>query len=254
MGDRRLWTGDRRLWTARWRTAGRWRLAAFVGGVGVIAAVAVPVAASVGGVTDSRAAMLGSTAKCVLPRPPSATTQDAPETALLSILAVLRRPMTHADALPARAYLSFNQEVFVRYIRLARSVGGFGYYVIPAIITRCEPVKAYQGVTFVRRTPGGGGAGILAASAASIKRYGGFFTSGQHGRSTAPGLVPDGVATVTVHYAANPAGRLPAVTITAKVVDNVVVLASIPRGPAASWTKMVWRAANGTTIKTFSDS
>jgi hypothetical protein len=168
------------------------------------------------------------------------------------MLAVLRRPATRADTLPALAYLHFNQEVFVSYIRLARLVAGFGYYVIPAIITPCEPAKAYQGVTFVQRTPGGGGGGILGASAASIPQHGVFFSSGQHGSSTVPGLVPDGVATVTVHYPADPAGTLPAVTITAKVVDNVVVFTSVPRGPAVGWTKMVWRAANGTIVKTFS--
>jgi hypothetical protein len=49
-----------------------------------------------------------------------------------------------------------------------------------------------------------------------------------------------------------PAASIPASSITADVVGNVVVM-TVPRGGGngRSWTTMTWGAANGTTIKTF---
>lgn len=201
------------------------------------ASVAIVVAAS-----GSSAATI-TLAKCVLPRAPGATSQAA-RTQLLTALGVLRRaPQPGDDALPARTYLMFNQEVFVRYIRRARDVGGVSYYVIPALVARCEPAKPYYGVTF-RDLEGG----VLHASLNNLKKYGvGFSTSSGRSRATFADLVPDGVATVDLHFSSTAAA--PAVTIRADVIDNVAVVDI--RGPAATAvpTRTTWRATNGTVIK-----
>jgi hypothetical protein len=71
-------------------------------------------------------------------------------------------------------------------------------------------------------------------------------------------LVPDGVASVTIHYPAEAASGfsheiVPAFTTTIKVVNNVIAVL-VPRaafraiGGAGS---MVWHAANGSVVKTF---
>jgi len=59
------------------------------------------------------------------------------------------------------------------------------------------------------------------------------------------GIVPDGVASITVRY--------PSVTIRTAVVNNVVV-ASIPHPGGPLWRPLAvtWRAADGRAIKTFS--
>jgi hypothetical protein len=71
-------------------------------------------------------------------------------------------------------------------------------------------------------------------------------------------LVPDEVAAVTLHY---PAGKIggfdrhhaPAFTITTNVVGNLVIV-TVPRaGNRLDHPQpMIWRAAGGTIVKTFS--
>jgi len=117
------------------------------------------------------------------------------------------------------------------------------------------------GVTLFGFTGGGSGGGGGDATAAQIEQQGSWGSS-SGGTGANPGLtlfwgvVPDGVATVTLHY---PAGKIggfsrrtgPAVTIKAHAVNNVVVV-SVPRAGAQSTEALTttWRAANGTVIKT----
>ena len=105
---------------------------------------------------------------------------------------------------------------------------------------------------------GGGGGG---ASATEIQSRGlwisqGGGTGADPGRTLFAGVLPDGVATVTVHY---PAGRIggfshrrgPALTVTVPVINNVAVLAVERAGNQATGAvATTWRAQDGTVLKT----
>jgi hypothetical protein len=74
--------------------------------------------------------------------------------------------------------------------------------------------------------------------------------------TTFPAVVPDDVGSVTVHYPAGKAGgfdrhHLSAATITARAINNVVVL-RVPRGgrQADGAGTTTWRTTDGRVIKT----
>lgn len=191
----------------------------------------------------------------------------APSKPLLSILGVLRQPKTKADAPPARLLRElsgptmslFGDEPFVTYIRLARVSDGVAYYVVPIYEDACAPHALphtpFEGASLYTLQ---GGAGP--DSAADIERRGtwtseGGGTGADPGRTLFTGIVPDGVSTVTLHY---PAGKLggfsrrsgPALTVTAPVVNNVVVVSVERAGnQAQDRVTTIWRAANGKIIK-----
>jgi hypothetical protein len=190
--------------------------------------------------------------------------QGAPSKSLLSLLGVLRRGATAADAGSGIVAQGFISGVFVHYIRLARVVDGSPYYVYPGIIGGCgtgEP--PHQGIMELARNvnlghgiigaTGGGG-----ATAAAIEQGKDAGSSGQPGSATSSTItmvVPDGVATVTLRY---PAGRAsgyspkisPAFTITTAPVGNLVV-ATLPRSNPLQRGTIIWRSADGRVIKTF---
>ena len=158
----------------------------------------------------------------------------------------------------ADALSPFGGEIFVNYVRRARTVPGRAYYVIPELVTPCGSGKSFEGASL----SGFGGANALtvgALTAAAIAAHGEFDSRGTGigTRATVEGLVPDGVATATLHFPAAPAHGVGhpayrAVTITAKVVENVVVFAHAPRGAGlGANATMTWRAANGRILKTF---
>lgn len=191
--------------------------------------------------------------------------QGAPSKSLLSILGVLRRPATAADALP-RTYAAqgVGSDAFVHYIRRTRVVRGSTYYIYPAILGGCRG-HAHQGIMHLDTNidlgagsigaTGGGG-----ATATNIEQ-GRAVGTGPPGSSTSATItmiVPDGVTKVTLRY---PTGRAsgyspkvsPAFTITTTPINNQVVV-SVPRsggGGAIHQVMMIWRAANGHITKTF---
>jgi hypothetical protein len=192
-----------------------------------------------------------------------AARQGAPSKSLLSILGVLRRPATAADAGSAITAQGFTSAVFVRYIRRARTIAGSPYYVYPAVVGGCGTgEKPHQGIMELAKNldiGGGaiGGSGGGGATAAQIER-GEAAGSGPPGTSTSATLtiiVPDGVAKVTLRY---PAGRAsgyspkisPAFTVTTTPVNNLVVV-TVPRSNPLQKGRMLWRAADGRLIKTF---
>jgi hypothetical protein len=143
------------------------------------------------------------------------------------------------------------REVFANYIRRARVLAGVPYYVMPALYTGCGLLRIHGEGVIVWGDGGGGGA------AATIENGTGYGTLGSFGHTTVHTLVPDGVATVTLHY---PAGKIggfdrhhtPAFTTTANVAGNLLIV-SVPRGGnrlSAPMT-MTWRDRGGAAIKTF---
>jgi len=189
--------------------------------------------------------------------------QGAPSKSLLSILGVLRRPATAADAgsgITARGLIG---GVFVHYIRRARVVGGSPYYVYPAVVGGCgtgEKPREGIGELATRVDLGGGligGTGGGGATAALIED-GQDAGSGPPGSSTSATItlvVPDAVAKVTLRYPAGPASGYspkisPPFTVTTTPVENLVVV-GVPRSSPLQRGTMIWRAANGRIIKRF---
>ena len=239
-----------------------------------------------------------------------ATVTGPPPASLLSILGLLRQPATAADKPPAQV-LAHEPELYVNYVRFARSAFGRKWFVWvagssfrpPANVDRClsaesadfhaelpsipkalraqttalfatqlggdrrfdsEPVRPV-GVSLFGPSSSGGGGGGGGGTAAEIEAHG-MWSSESGGTGADPartlfaGLVPDGVATVTLHY---PAGKLggfsrrsgPALTVTAHVVNNVVLISVERAGAQAIGTvTTTWRAAGGTIIKTLHGS
>jgi hypothetical protein len=192
--------------------------------------------------------------------------QGPPNRSLLKILGVLRRPATAADAGSGITAQGFTSAVFVHYIRLARIVAGSPHYIYPAILGGCGTgEKAHEGIMELAKNVdlghgligGTGGGGASAADIEQGKDVG----SGPPGSSTSETItivVPDGVATVTLHYGPGPASGYtkkisPAFTITSPVINNELVVL-LPRSVSLEGVpgvRMIWRAANGHIIKTF---
>jgi len=176
--------------------------------------------------------------------------------------------------------------VYIRYIRRARVVSGTSYYVIPSantghITVRCarqirvrldhelphvppalrapvlmqgvrqiQRLGPHQGVFIFEHAKGSGGA-AGGADAADIKQVGEFGSDGTREGAIVTGLVPDGVATVELYYPAirSTSGGQRPFTITAPVINNLVVV-KVPLGAeAASAPIRIWRAANRSIIK-----
>jgi len=191
--------------------------------------------------------------------------QGTPSKSLLSILRVLRRPATAADALPRTLTArGAGSNAFVHYIRRTRVVHGSPYYLYPAIVGGCG-ARGRQGMMHLdtRIDLGGGAIGAIGgggATAGDIEQ-GKDIGAGPPGSSTSSTvtmIVPDAVAKVTLRY---PAGRAsgyspkisPPFTITTAPVNNEVVV-SVPRSPgsgAIHQAKVIWRAANGHIVKAF---
>ncbi len=208
--------------------------------------------ASIAPVVGAVALILGSsasvaTARCVLPRPPHAATNAAPAHALLAALGVFRRPQRPTDSLPLSVAGGYNAEVFVRYVRRVAVVDGTGYYLVPAVFTTCEPGPPYQAARFIAVSPNGGSGG----TEVPIQRYASgpvSFSSGNGGpRSTVAVVVPDRVASVTLHLAADPPTAPKPLALHARVASNCVVFANVPRSAAANSTFVLY-AANGRVI------
>jgi hypothetical protein len=165
--------------------------------------------------------------------------QGAPSESLLSLLGVLRRPATPADALPPKMKQllglideSRGVEVFVNYIR---NVDGF--YVVPERLADCgrfPGAGSLAGLEQIALSDGSGGGGAGTAEGIETGAAVEGLVMGSFGSSSVIGLVPDGVVAVMLHYPAGKVGgfdrqRGPAFNVTVKIVGNLFV-ATIPRG------------------------
>jgi|ERR1039458_5575671 hypothetical protein len=194
------------------------------------------------------------------------TLQGPPSKSLLSILGVLRRPATVADAIPQQlAGRGLTRDVFVHYIRRTRVIDGSPYYIYPAIVGGCGVEKEREGIMELAThidlgggTIGGTGGGGGNAADIEQARSVGSGPPGSATSTTITMIVPDGVANVTLHF---PAGRAsgyspkisPPFTISSKPVGNELVV-RIPRSnipESDPGLRMIWRAGNGHIIKTF---
>ena len=219
------------------------------------------------------------------PIPRSVVSQGAPNPALLAILGVLRRPARPTDALPgplARAPKTLPAKgIYTRYGRRARSRHGIGYYIVPIananplsiIPARCyaeqrralrrelaqvlerlragvlalEPRFLDQQRYDRRPQPGvcllsigeQGAGGISCHLTISTIKQG---SAGSFQGGVIYGVAPDGVATVTLY--------LPTRAVTGRVIGNVYIVRYPGRSFQGFARKTIWRAPNGTIIKT----
>jgi hypothetical protein len=182
--------------------------------------------------------------------------EGKPSESLLSILGVLRRQATPLPPLPRLLrnglFLQHFGDPYVNYVRLARVVDGSAYYLVPARSTGCFTSTGQDRVMIFGNHAGGGG-----PDASEIEDgQGDGITQGWFTGTRITMLVPDDVATVSWHYPAGPLGgfnqkHMPAVTITARPVNNLVVV-TVPRGGAREGEPdpLTWRAANGRVLLT----
>ncbi len=224
----------------------------------------------------------------VRPRRNLSISSGTPDSEILSTLGVLRRRATVADTLRPflhQANLNVAHGIYIRYVRLARTYRGTGYYIIPAadigsMDRRCiaserstlqkvlpgvpaslrPAVEQQMTEALVQESPqqgvfldfagGSTSGGSGPARIQDIRREGGEFgLDGDGGPSlTLSGVVPDGVASVTITIARN-VGR--PVIVTGRVVGNVLaVTLRVPaRGPIGGPATMIWRASNGHVIR-----
>jgi hypothetical protein len=228
---------------------------------------------------------------CKLDQPTGVSVvHGSPSESLTSVLGVLERPRTPADWLnPER--LAGTPDVYAGHLRLALSAGGVSYFIIPARYDRsawlpsdrCYDMqlaafRAYlpQVTRSLRRpavmlqtmliahdrnlelhaphdtvclvsTSGNSSSSACGITAAQIKR--GIAPADDQG--TFSGVVPDGVASVTLSFTASSGNT--ARTVTATVTNNVyaVHVPGIP-GELPSAPRMAWRSTQGIVLKRIS--
>ena len=144
-----------------------------------------------------------------------------------------------------KAFRADATEIFTAQIQNERSVDAHN----PPVGVNLTGLGPYGG-----SGPSSGGATAAGIEAGALA-YGGSLTGSGPDTASVEGVVPDGVASVTLHYDAGPASayghkHAPAANITATPVNNVIVV-TVPRNVGnASPQTMIWRSANGTIIKT----
>lgn len=202
-----------------------------------------------------------SDAACTAPR----TISGSPSRALVSILSVLRGQAITTSALSAVVPpfpRPFGIEVYGDDVHRAREFAGVTYDVVPVHFASCSPSlrRGTDGIYVVTDGGGGGGGGAAQIETGDWYATTGPGIPGDPYSATVEMIVPDGVASVTLHYPAGPASGYepnkisPPFTATTTPINNLV-LVDVPRssgGRAGGPVRMIWRAADGHTIKTFS--
>ena len=182
--------------------------------------------------------------------------EGTPQRALLAILGVLRRPATPADTLPRDTLLG--SAAYLRYIRRARIVDGVSYYIYPVVALGCGQTGAYDALALLGVPRGTAvGAGCMDVTVTQVERGGAvcagtpFVTTPR--RSSGPTLmmvVPDGVASVTLHYAARPSLYFRGVTVVTRPVNNLIVFGPPHARISPFPTLIKWLAPDGHVLKT----
>jgi hypothetical protein len=202
------------------------------------------------------------------------TLSGTPDKALLSILGVLRRAPGPTDTDPAIKLRGLGGaatgfELYSNYIRFARSFDGGPTYLLIVRNNGCARFgdgRAGDGVWISR--PGVhelGGSQVTTTKALETGQWlwlGGPAIKGLATTSeTVSLLVPDVVASVSIRYPTeavepayhrHPGPIVPALTINAKPVNNLVMFNVHHHSSAAmAPLTMTWRATDGHVIKTF---
>jgi hypothetical protein len=130
---------------------------------------------------------------------PVTTSEGSPSARAPSMLAVLRRRQTAADTPPSTPFPELprfgGEGILIHYIRLARVVSGTSYYVMP-VAKGCR--SSTEEVLLNARSPQGSGFG--GATLAQIQQGRDLGSQGLGASSVVSGIVPDGVAKVTLTY------------------------------------------------------
>lgn len=185
---------------------------------------------------------------------PTTTSEGAPSAATLGTLGVLRTPASAADALPSGPppSVGLGEGLYVKYVRLARTMAGIAYYLVP-VAKGCGSLG--EEVLLETRGPGEFG-GSSGETLAEIKQGLAVGTWVRNTSSTVSGVVPDKVSTVVLTYTVRTTGpkRHRFVKVSAPVVNNVFVanlafLSTHTRGFGVAPTTIVWRSAKGAVIR-----
>lgn len=186
-------------------------------------------------------------ADCVPPR----VTDSPPAQSVLSTFGILRRDATAADTWPQPDLFPSDATINRLWIRDARSLGSYDFFVIPATeATSCSgPAELFIGALGSPSTVQGG------ARVGAIKRFGEWIAQGTSRGSIVAGLLPDRVARVTVTF---PAGRQHPggvkykhrVRKTVRVRNNLALFRlGRPPSDAGSPSHQVWRSKSGRVIR-----
>lgn len=213
-----------------------------------------------------------------------------PSRSLTSVLGVLDRPRSPSDRMNPQL-LAGTPAVYAGHLRLALSAAGVSYFIVPARYDRSAwmpsdrcfdmqlaALRAYLPhiTRWLRRpavmlqtmliahdrnltlhaprdtvclvsTSGNSSSSACGITAAQVKRG----TSPADDQGTFSGLVPNGVASVTLSFTAS--SGTTARTVTATVTNNVyaVHVPGIP-GELPSAPRMTWRTAHGSVLKQIS--
>jgi hypothetical protein len=198
-----------------------------------------------------------STASAAICLPPPETTSEAtPSTTLLSAIGVLRRPKTTSDVLPplgpgAPSFgRALGEGIYVNYVRLARVVAGTSFYVVPVAKGTGLHCTTHEGVGLVTTNAIGTGAGGV-ETVSELRSKGLGASDWLDGNGVEYGIVPDGVAKVTLRYPGRPRRHS---SVTVPVIENVFV-ANVPHAlpghrVSVEPSLVVWRAKNGRTLNT----
>jgi hypothetical protein len=120
-----------------------------------------------------------------------------------------------------------------------------------------ETSTVHEGVALIEQNINGGGGGGGAVQGLESIQQGGQLGGGGGGKPPTPimmdGIVPSGVATVTLQFPAihHRSQHLPALNATGEVVNNVFVIPVPTLFERGGWpTTAIWRSASGKVIKT----
>jgi len=227
---------------------------------------------------------------CRVQQPAGATyIQGSPGPDLLSILSVLRRPATPADRLNSEV-VAGTPDIYRAYVRRASSAGGISYYIVPARYDRAasipsercfelqaaalnqelpklpaslrQPARELQRAfiaydrSIVAHAPrdticfvniGHNETGTECGIPPDAIKEG---QAGQENQGTYSGVVPDGVATVTLSF---PAARgRPARAVTASVNSNVYSVHVSTPSVSPPTPTVIWRSSQGRVLKRIS--
>ena len=214
------------------------------------------------------AASLAASCHARIPR--ARITHRAPPHALLARMAVLRRPQQRGDKPHVDFGLFPYRLLAIDYMRkLGEGSNGESYYLVPGSTRfplpprRClrhlsrhqrrvqEHIRREErkrgrviGLGLFLFSDDGSGAGSCCSDAHALVSNHTLLTTGRARRSTVIGLVPDGVASVTLRWHRGPERD-------ATVANNFWVT-HVPRSaPRAFPTTTIWRDADGHLVKSF---